>query len=54
MDKNEKENVKNNPAFSDDENDDEDVLEVKELILKDTSGNGKITKITMTAASNNV
>ena len=35
----------NNKVTLLDENDDEDVLEVKELILKDTSGNGKNTKI---------
>jgi hypothetical protein len=36
----------NNKVTLLDENDDEDVLEVKELILKDTSGNGKNTKLT--------
>jgi hypothetical protein len=36
----------NNKVTLLDENDDEDVLEVKELILKDTSGAGKNTKLT--------
>jgi len=38
----------NNKVTLLDENDDEDVLEVKELVLKDTTGNGKNTKLKVT------
>ena len=38
----------NNKVTLLDENDDEDVLEVKELVLKDSSGNGKNTKLKVT------